>query len=41
VVLASEDFVASLNDQFVLLIRKPLAFMIRDGGGSFLELHRR
>src|SRR5215472_1771656 len=32
-VLAGEDFVASLNDQFVLLIAEPLAFMVSYGCG--------
>src|ERR1700683_5843408 len=33
VVLAGEDFVAGLSDQFVSLIVKALARVVRDGGG--------
>ena len=34
--LAGEDFVADLNDQFVALIVEPLAGVVR-GGGGFLQ----
>ena len=36
VMLAGEDFVASLNDQFITLIVEPLAGVVR-GGSGFLQ----
>ena len=35
VVLASKDFVANLDNQFVALIVEPLAVVIGNGGGRF------